>query len=162
MACFELCFSSVLMQNKHTWNFQLLSLNKWKLIWYSESLWYAIVSIMTHFDHNTLFVCIIGKSNVPGKYPAGEFPASWIFGWIFCWMAFGHLKKVLFHFQSLMQHPLYSTECSIVLHTNLEWVTVWCIMAIWTCHYSFGIQPIVALILCGLSYSATQRIIHFS
>ena len=72
-----------------------LSLNKWKLIWYSGSLWYAIVSIMTHVDDNALFVCIIGKSNVPGKYPAGEFPVSRIFRWIFCWMAFGHLKKLL-------------------------------------------------------------------
>ena len=50
MACFELCVSPVLMQNEDIWNFLgLLTLNNGKLISYSESLWYAIVSNMTHF-----------------------------------------------------------------------------------------------------------------
>ena len=49
MACFELCVSSVLTQNEDIWNFHgSLTLNKGKLISYSGSLWYAIVSNMTH------------------------------------------------------------------------------------------------------------------
>ena len=56
MACFELCVSSVLTENEDIWNFQgSLTLNNGKLIAYSGSLWYAIVSYMTHFYHNTLF-----------------------------------------------------------------------------------------------------------
>ena len=35
---------------------------------------------MTHFDHNALVIFIIGESIVPAEYPAGEFPASRIFG----------------------------------------------------------------------------------
>ena len=50
MACFELCVSSVLTQNEDIWNFHgSLTLNKGKLIEYFGSLWYAIVSNMTHF-----------------------------------------------------------------------------------------------------------------
>ena len=50
MACFELCVSSVLTQNEDIWNFDgSLTLNKGKLIRYSGSLWYAIVSNITHF-----------------------------------------------------------------------------------------------------------------
>ena len=50
MACFELCVSSVLTQNEDIWNFRgSPTLNKGKLIQYSGSLWYAIVSNMTHF-----------------------------------------------------------------------------------------------------------------
>ena len=50
MACFELCVSSVLTQNEDIWNFHgSLTLNKGKLTSYSGSLWYAIVSNMTHF-----------------------------------------------------------------------------------------------------------------
>ena len=50
MACFELCVSSVLTQNKDIWNFHSsLTLNKGKLTSYSGSLWYAIVSNVTHF-----------------------------------------------------------------------------------------------------------------
>ena len=50
MACLELCVSSVLMQNEGIWNFHSsLTLNKGKLTGYSGSLWYAIVSNMTHF-----------------------------------------------------------------------------------------------------------------
>ena len=50
MACFELCVSSVLTQNEDIWNFHgSLTLNKGKLIGYFGSLWYAIVSNMTHF-----------------------------------------------------------------------------------------------------------------
>ena len=53
MACFELCVSSVLTQNEDIWNFHSsLTLNKGKLTLYSESLWYAIVSNMTHFFHS--------------------------------------------------------------------------------------------------------------
>ena len=51
MACFEQYFLSELTQNEVIWNFHgSLSLSKWKLIWYSWSLWYAIVSNMTHFS----------------------------------------------------------------------------------------------------------------
>ena len=50
MSCFELCVSSVLTQNENIWNFHgSLTLNKGKLTSYSGSLWYAIVSNMTHF-----------------------------------------------------------------------------------------------------------------
>ena len=50
MACLELCVSSVLTQNEDIWNFHgSLTLNKGKLICYFGSLWYAIVSNMTHF-----------------------------------------------------------------------------------------------------------------
>ena len=50
MAYFELCVLSVLTQNEDSWNFYAsLTLDKGKLILYSESLWYAIVSNMTHF-----------------------------------------------------------------------------------------------------------------
>ena len=50
MACFELCVSSVLTQNEDIWNFHgSLTLNNGKLIRYSGSLWYAIVSNITHF-----------------------------------------------------------------------------------------------------------------
>ena len=50
MACFELCVSSVLAQNEDIWNFHSsMTLNNGKLISYSESLWYAIVSNMAHF-----------------------------------------------------------------------------------------------------------------
>ena len=81
MACFELCVSSVLTENEDIWNFQgSLTLNNGKLIAYSGSLWYAIVSYMTHFYHNALFFWVIGKSIVRAEYPAGEFPASRIFG----------------------------------------------------------------------------------
>ena len=46
-------FLSELMQNEDIWNFHgSLSLSKWKLVWYSRSLWYAIVSNMTHFFHS--------------------------------------------------------------------------------------------------------------
>ena len=45
MTFFELCVSSVLTQNEDIWNFHgSLTLNNGKLIWYSGSLWYAIVS----------------------------------------------------------------------------------------------------------------------
>ena len=51
MACFELCSSSVVAQIADIWNFYgSLTLNKGKLISYSGSLWYAIVSNMTHFS----------------------------------------------------------------------------------------------------------------
>ena len=87
MACFELCFSSVLTQNEHIWNFHgSLSLNKWKLIRYFESLWYAIVSNMTHFDHNALFFVLLVKvlfqANIllvnflPAEYLGGN-PVGW-------------------------------------------------------------------------------------
>ena len=57
MACFELCVSSVLTQNEDIWNFHgLLTLNKEKLTLYSGSHWHAIVSNMTHFDHNVSFL----------------------------------------------------------------------------------------------------------
>ena len=50
MACFELCSSSVVTQIEDIWNFHSSkTLNKGKLIWYSGSLWYAIVSKITHF-----------------------------------------------------------------------------------------------------------------
>ena len=50
MACFELCVSSVLTQNEDIWNcHSSLTLNKGKLISYSGSLWYAIMSNMTDF-----------------------------------------------------------------------------------------------------------------
>ena len=50
MACFQPCVSSVLTQNEDIWNFHgSLSLNKWKPFYYSGSLWYGIVSNMTHF-----------------------------------------------------------------------------------------------------------------
>ena len=50
MAFFELCTSSVLTQNEDIRNFDgSLTLNKGKLIWYSGSLCYAIVTNMTHF-----------------------------------------------------------------------------------------------------------------
>ena len=53
MAFFELCASSVLKQNEDIWNFHgSLTLNKGKLIRYSGSLWYAIVSNMAHFFHS--------------------------------------------------------------------------------------------------------------
>ena len=53
MACFELCVSSVLTENEDVWNFHgSLTLNEGKLIIYSGSLWYAIVSNMTHFFHS--------------------------------------------------------------------------------------------------------------
>ena len=57
MACFEpYCFSPVLTQNEDILNFHgSLTLNKGKLIWYSGSVWYVIVSNMTNFDHNALF-----------------------------------------------------------------------------------------------------------
>ena len=81
MAYFEACVSSELMQNEDIWNFHgSLTPNKGKLIRYSGSLWYAIVSNMTHFDHNALVIFIIGESIVPAEYPAGESPASRIFG----------------------------------------------------------------------------------
>ena len=55
MACLELCVSSLLTQNEDIWNFHgSLTLNKGKLISYSESFWYAIVSNMTHFYHAAL------------------------------------------------------------------------------------------------------------
>ena len=42
--------SPVLMQNLNIWNFHSsLALNNGKLVWYCKSLWYAIVSNMTHF-----------------------------------------------------------------------------------------------------------------
>ena len=51
MVCFELCVSSVVTQNEDIWNFHSsLTLNKGKLISYSGSLWYAIMSNMTHFS----------------------------------------------------------------------------------------------------------------
>ena len=51
MACFELCFLFVLMQNEDIWNFYgSLTLNKGKLIWYSGSFYYAIVKNMTNFS----------------------------------------------------------------------------------------------------------------
>ena len=69
------------MQNEDIWNFHSsLTPNKGKLILYSGSLWYAIVSNMTHFDHNALVISIIGESIVPAEYLAGEIPASQIFG----------------------------------------------------------------------------------
>ena len=50
MACFELCSSSVVTEIEDIWNFHgSLTLNKGKLIWYSGSLWYAIVSKITHY-----------------------------------------------------------------------------------------------------------------
>ena len=50
MAYFEPCVSSVLTQNEDIWNFHgSLTLIKGKLIWYAGSLWYGIVSNMTHF-----------------------------------------------------------------------------------------------------------------
>ena len=50
MAFFELCVSSVLTQNKGIWNFHgSLTLNNGKLIRYSGSLWYAIVSNVLMF-----------------------------------------------------------------------------------------------------------------
>ena len=50
MACFELCSSSVVTQIADIWNFYgSLTLNKGKLISYSGSFWYAIVSNMTYF-----------------------------------------------------------------------------------------------------------------
>ena len=53
MTFFELCVSSVLTQNEDIWNFHgSLTLHNGKLIWYSRSLWYAIVSNMTHFFHS--------------------------------------------------------------------------------------------------------------
>ena len=53
MAFFELCVSSVLMENENIWNFHSsLTLNKGKLIWYSGSLWHKIVSNMTHSFHS--------------------------------------------------------------------------------------------------------------
>ena len=56
MACFELYVSSVLTQNEDIWNFHgSLTLNKGKLIYYSESFSYTIVSNMTHSYHNALF-----------------------------------------------------------------------------------------------------------
>ena len=52
MACFELCVSSVLMENEDIWNFHgsLTSNN--------GSLWYAIVSNIADFYHNALF-CVL-------------------------------------------------------------------------------------------------------
>ena len=48
---FELCALSVLTQNEEIWNFHSsLIFNKGKLIVYSGSLWYAIMSNMTHFS----------------------------------------------------------------------------------------------------------------
>ena len=85
MAFFELCASSVLTQNEDIWNFHgPLTLNNGKLIWYSGSLWYAIVSNVLIFMI-MLYFWVIGKSIVPaeypaGEFPAGEFPASRIFG----------------------------------------------------------------------------------
>ena len=56
MACFELCVSSVLTENEDILNFHgSLTLNNGKLIAYSGSLWYAIVSYVTRFYHNALF-----------------------------------------------------------------------------------------------------------
>ena len=53
MPVFELCVSSVLMENEDIWNFHSsLTLNKGKLIWYSGSLWYNIMSNMTHSFHS--------------------------------------------------------------------------------------------------------------
>ena len=50
MACFELCVSSVLTQNEDIWNVHgSLTIIRVKLISYSESLLYAIVSNMTYF-----------------------------------------------------------------------------------------------------------------
>ena len=50
IASFELCVSPVLSQNQHNLNFfSSQTLNKGKLISYSKSLWYAIVSSVTHF-----------------------------------------------------------------------------------------------------------------
>ena len=50
MACFELCVSSVLTENEGIWNFHgSLTLNNGKVISYSGSFWYVIVSNMTHF-----------------------------------------------------------------------------------------------------------------
>ena len=44
------CVSIVLMQNLDIWNFHIsLALNNGKLFGYFKSLWYAIVSNMTHF-----------------------------------------------------------------------------------------------------------------
>ena len=80
MVFFELCVSSVLMQNKDISNFHgSLTLNNGKLIWYSGSFWYAIVSNVLIFTI-MLYFWVIGKSIVPAEYPAGEFPARRIFG----------------------------------------------------------------------------------
>ena len=50
MACFELRVSSVLTQNEDIWNFHSsLTLNTGKL---TGSLWYVIVSNMTHSFHS--------------------------------------------------------------------------------------------------------------
>ena len=50
MACFGLCVSPVLTQNKNIWNFQdTFTLKNGKLIEYFRSSWYATVSNMTHF-----------------------------------------------------------------------------------------------------------------
>ena len=47
---FALCVSSALTENEDNWNFDgSLTLNKGKLICDFGSLWYAIVSNMTHF-----------------------------------------------------------------------------------------------------------------
>ena len=53
IALFEQCVSSVLTENEDIRNFHsLLTLNKGKLIWYSGSHWYNIVSNMTHSFHS--------------------------------------------------------------------------------------------------------------
>ena len=61
------------MENEDIWNFHgSLTLNNGKLIGYSGSLSYAIVSNMTHFYHNALFSVLKVKVLFqPDEYPAG-------------------------------------------------------------------------------------------
>ena len=49
MACFELCFTCTDAKSRHLEFSQLTGLNNRKLVWYFKSLWYAVVSNMTHF-----------------------------------------------------------------------------------------------------------------
>ena len=75
MVCFELSVLSVLTENEDIWNFHSsLTLNKGKLICYSGSLWYAIVSNMTHFYHNAFNILL--ANFLPAEY-SDEYPAGW-------------------------------------------------------------------------------------
>ena len=75
MVCFELSVSSVLTENGDIWNFHSsLTLNNGKLIGYSGSLWYAIVSNMTQFYHNAFNILL--ANFLPAEY-SDEYPAGW-------------------------------------------------------------------------------------